>query len=63
MFLHGKFWGYLRTAALTLVSIDLPSFSHWANVKGFIVEPGWNPPMPLRSFPFLSRTSTLKFWV
>ena len=41
--------------------MDLPSLSHWANVNGFMVEPGWNPPRPLRSLPLASRASTLKF--
>ena len=34
--------------------MDLPSLSHSANVNGFMVEPGWKPPMPLRSLPSLS---------
>ena len=43
---------------------DLPSLSHSANVNGFMVEPGWNPPAPLRSLPLASLESTLKFsWV
>ena len=40
---------------------DLPSLSHSANVNGFMVEPGWNPPAPLRSLPLASLESTLKF--
>ncbi len=44
--------------------MDLPSLSHSANVNGFMVDPGWNPPAPLRSLPCGSRASTLKFsWV
>jgi hypothetical protein len=42
----------------------LPSFSHWANVNGFIVDPVWKPPAPFRSLPCGSFASTLKFrWV
>ena len=41
-----------------------PWCSHSANVNGFMVEPGWNPPAPLRSLPLGSLESTLKFsWV
>src|SRR5687768_10190609 len=43
-----------------MVFIDLPSSSHWANVNGFIVEPGWAPPRPFRSLPLSSYWSTLK---
>ena len=63
VFFQGKFCGYRRTAPLSCVLIDLPSLSHSANVNGFIVEPGWKPPRPLRSLPLASCTSTLKFWV
>src|SRR5919112_4799671 len=41
--------------------MDLPSLSHWANVNGFMVDPGCAPPRPLRSLPSLSSLSTLKF--